>query len=836
MKPRILIMTVITLLALTAVGEDISSMGLFGSLVKANFSIADLEKDAQSGNPDAQCALGFCYMTGLNTPGDFNKGIEWIDKAAQQGYQFAMGMMGMFYMEGDDSDLAERDSLGIKLQPDNKKACDYFRQLPVRTTDYMSEMKRTITWVWPIGPSNFFSVPWGKDEKEYLKELEQEASTGNATAQYQLACYYLGYTTEWDGLDEADLEAAQKAHKEKEMYWLRRAAEQGHAAAQVQLGVNLKEDEQSPLEAMQWFKAAADQGDIGGMKNLALCYITSETPDTAQAVTLYRQAAECGDEDAQFFLANCYYLGKGVPQNYAEAFKLYQMLTLRQDNDPIFRLTNVYELLGDCYLYGHGVEKDLDKALECYQKVEKDCFDSFAYPYYQMGLYYEGKNQESKALEYYKQAADNLNLNAAAKLAGYYYDGSHGMPQDYSQAAKYYSMNISPMPDTTGWFRTIKNSIIYPFDNDTTDTIAMLPDSVELDTIAPEVEVVEEVADEDNLFDMERYADRDFYKQAMSGDAQAQLRLGKMLMQGDTTFLCSINRELAAQWLEKAALQGNAEAQYLLAQCYENNLDHMGGAEYVDDETGEYVVSDEVEKMIAQNQEKAMQWYLKAAQNGIPKAQLEVATRYYLDNNEKAALEWYLKAAQAGLPDAQNKLGDLYRDGELVKQNYSEAVKWYKKAAGQDNLQSCEALGNCYIEGTGVAKDASQGIYWLERAARGGDTSVATMLGDMYAQGESVAQDYKKAIYWYTIGASDSNTARNSLGELYRDGKGTAKNYKKAVYWFRCAAEDDCTEAQLNLSECYRNGWGVTKSTSQAKYWENKAKEETIDIIHDVEF
>ena len=392
------------------------------------------------------------------------------------------------------------------------------------------------------------------------------------------------------------------------------------------------------------------------------------------------------------------------------------------------------------------------------------------------------------------------------------------------------------MPDTTGWFRTIKNSIIDPFDNDTTDTIAMLPDSVELDTIAPEVEVVEEVADEDNLFDMERYADRDFYKQAMSGDAQAQLRLGKMLMQGDSTFLCITNRELAAQWLEKAALQGNAEAQYLLAQCYENNLDHMGGAEYFDDETGEYVVSDEVEKMIAQNQEKAMQWYLKAAQNGIPKAQLEVATRYYLDNNEKAAFEWYLKAAQAGLPDAQNKLGDLYRDGELVKQNYSEAVKWYKKAAAQDNLQSCEALGNCYIEGTGVAKDASQGIYWLERAARGGDTSVATMLGDMYAQGDNVAQDYKKAIYWYTIGASDSNIARNSLGELYRDGKGTAKNYKKAVYWFRCAAEDDYTEAQLNLSECYRNGWGVTKSTSQAKYWENKAKEETIDIIHDVEF
>ena len=837
MKRRAIIMIAIALVALSAMGVpglDTDTTPKF----KANFSMTDLERDAQNGNADAQCCLGFCNLLGINTAVDINKGLEWFEKSANQGYQAAMGIMGMFYMEGSDKDLRDRDSLGITLQPDNKKACDLFRQLPVRKKDFMNEYYRyRINYSYTSGPHSFFSVPYGKDETEYLKELEQEATAGNPTAQYMMACYYMGYSDEMDGMDVTELEAARKARREKEMYWLGLAAEQGHADAQLKLGMNLLDYEYNSVldnsEAIRWFKAATDQGDVNGMMNLANCYLTCENPDTAQAVALYRRAAECGNEDAQFFLANCYYLGKGVPQDYSEAFKLYQQLS--QQEEYYYGLANINEILGDCYLYGHGVEKNLDKAFEYYSKIKESCFDSFDYPNFQMAQYYEGKNQESKALEYYKKAADdNFNTTAASMLAGYYYEGSHGFPQDYKQAAQYYSMAIDFMPDTTGWFRTIKDSFEESFPVDTVYEIPTDADSVTIDTTA-----AVEALDESRLFDMEKYADRDFYKQAASGDAQAQLKLGKMLLEGDTAFQCITNNDLAIEWFEKAALQGNAEAQYLLAQCY-NEAYHESPKAFdvhYDAELGDYVEDDDDNDDYLVNQEKAMFWYLQAAQNGIPEAQLEVGSRYYLEGiNEKDAFQWYLKAAQAGLAEAQYNVGEFYSDGELVKQNYSEAVKWYKKAAEQGHLSSCEELGECYIDGEGVARDVNQGIYWLERAARGGRTDVATSLGKLYAEGKKVGQNYNKAIYWYTIGASSDNESRNSLGELYRDGRGTARDYKKAVYWFRRAAEDDFTEAQLNLSQCYKNGWGVKKSASQAKYWENKAKEETIDIIHDVEF
>lgn len=40
-----------------------------------------------------------------------------------------------------------------------------------------------------------------------------------------------------------------------------------------------------------------------------------------EAVRWYRLAAEQGDADGQFHLSNCYALGNGVPQDFAEGVK-----------------------------------------------------------------------------------------------------------------------------------------------------------------------------------------------------------------------------------------------------------------------------------------------------------------------------------------------------------------------------------------------------------------------------------------------------------------------------------------------------------------------------------
>ena len=47
------------------------------------------------------------------------------------------------------------------------------------------------------------------------------------------------------------------------------------------------------------------------------------------------------------------------------------------------------------------------------------------------------------------------------------------------------------------------------------------------------------------------------------------------------------------------------------------------------------------------------------------------------------AVEWYRKAAEQGLARAQYNLGCMYENGTGVAQSYEKAVEWYQKAADQ---------------------------------------------------------------------------------------------------------------------------------------------------------
>lgn len=84
-----------------------------------------------------------------------------------------------------------------------------------------------------------------------------------------------------------------------------------------------------------------------------------------------------------------------------------------------------------------------------------------------------------------------------------------------------------------------------------------------------------------------------------------------------------------------------------------------------------------------------VEWFEKAAENGNRNAQHNLAYFYYkglgTSVDYQVAVEWYTKAARQGHPGAQNNLGIMYEFGYGVKKNLSEAVKWYKMAADNGN-------------------------------------------------------------------------------------------------------------------------------------------------------
>jgi hypothetical protein len=103
-------------------------------------------------------------------------------------------------------------------------------------------------------------------------------------------------------------------------------ANAGDAAAQVAVGESYAAGTGVARDlklAAEWYKKAADKGDIGGELHLAALYRDGGKGfprDMAQAAAWYRKAAEQGDVTAQGTLGTLYSMGQGVEQSYIEAY------------------------------------------------------------------------------------------------------------------------------------------------------------------------------------------------------------------------------------------------------------------------------------------------------------------------------------------------------------------------------------------------------------------------------------------------------------------------------------------------------------------------------------
>jgi uncharacterized protein len=128
--------------------------------------------------------------------------------------------------------------------------------------------------------------------------------------------------------------------------WYRKAAEQGHADAQYKLGLCYAKGDGVPVdavEAVNWFRKAAEQGSFWGQCGLGWCYgIGNGTPkDEREASGWYRKAANQGDAGGQFRLGWCYETGCGVPKDCMESYKWYSLAATQGDEDARRRLSEV---------------------------------------------------------------------------------------------------------------------------------------------------------------------------------------------------------------------------------------------------------------------------------------------------------------------------------------------------------------------------------------------------------------------------------------------------------------------------------------------------------------
>ncbi|KAF9087262.1 hypothetical protein BGX29_000914, partial [Mortierella sp. GBA35] len=260
------------------------------------------------------------------------------------------------------------------------------------------------------------------------------------------------------------------------------------------------------------------------------------------------------------------------------------------------------------------------------------------------------------------------------------------------------------------------------------------------------------------------------------------------------------NRATAMEWFLKAANQGLSEAQYQVGLLYGSG------------------------RGVLQNHLRAAYWFLKAAEQGHVSAQVNVGLMYErgegVAQDYSKAMDWYLKAADQGHALAQKNIGYLYNEGLGVPQDYKAAMHWYLKAVQLGLVEAQVNIALLYENGRGVSRDYSKAFEWFLKAAEQGELDAQVCIGSMYEDGRGVSQDYSAASHWYSKAAQrDYADAQTRLGGLHYRGLGVPQNYSTAIGWFFKAANQQHPTAQYLIGLLYMNGHGVPQDNKAAADW-----------------
>ena len=100
-------------------------------------------------------------------------------------------------------------------------------------------------------------------------------------------------------------------------------------------------------------------------------------------------------------------------------------------------------------------------------------------------------------------------------------------------------------------------------------------------------------------------------------------------------------------------------------------------------------------------------------------------------DDDKEAVKFHRLYAEQGDAEAQFNLGQMYREGLEVAQDYKEAVKWYCLSAEQGDARAQCDLGMMYDKGQGVEQDYKEAEKLFRFAAEQGIAEAQGNLGVM---------------------------------------------------------------------------------------------------------
>ena len=315
-----------------------------------------IRKAADQDLAAAQHALGFMYQYGHGVLTDVAAAAAWYRKAANQGVASAQFLLGLIYDKGwgvrqDDTQAYMWLNLAVANAPREK------RDFAVSNRDRVAARLPPSQIIEGAEAGAFSSGPdtteiW-RPALPLAAEPWEDATAALTQDNYETAYVLFGRRADHIPADvQFDLgrmheRAKNRRNDARAIFWYRKAADQGHADAQLNLGLlhfegrgtalghyksddgtwYWKADPPDYREAEFWFRKAANQGNAYAQQDLGLMYVQEKVvrQDDAQAYMWLSLAAAnlAGKEDRDQAVKNRDIVSaKMTPAQIAEAQKL----------------------------------------------------------------------------------------------------------------------------------------------------------------------------------------------------------------------------------------------------------------------------------------------------------------------------------------------------------------------------------------------------------------------------------------------------------------------------------------------------------------------------------
>lgn len=608
------------------------------------------------------------------------------------------------------------------------------------------------------------------------------------------------------------------------------------------LNLSLKQDMDG--EAHQNFGTLIKFGELEGLVN-------------ESASTYFIKGAEMGNAWAQYNLADCYFEGDGLEQDYKQAKSWAEKVLTHPDTiTTVLCKAMAKDMLIKMYEGGLGVKQNYKKALgfhladsnwvkvaEYYDQglgVKKNA--KKAKSYYLMVFdpkkYFTEEDKE-KAVDWLQQHTTEKDTATLYALGNYY--SQKGQTEDYKLSSEYYKQSRQ--------YKSFRGASVFhqkaiefwesAANNGHVEAIRTLVDCYLQGTVvkADSVKATE------------------WLRKGVSVSNDKDL-LWMMAWHNAKGIGTPINEAEAVKWYTKAVEAGNTMAATNLGWCYENafgcETDYKKAAEYyqiaanagealginnlgfayiqgkgvsIDQEKGINLVALAIEKGYTQNI-GTLFGMLNYGQFGVtPNPQKGVEVFRSLDDKLNHTNLFCLSCLNYFTTTYPN----LATDSTEMIRRYTLALKEMRpyqlrlsETKGVLNLLENLLETNNHT----TSKDFIEALEWMRTKSQEGYSQVSEILVQLLEARPNLSTEPSEAFNIVKrLAEGGDNHWQLQMAWKYAKGIGVPVDSVKAVEWYTVAAENKHPIAAFNLAWCYENNFGCENNHETAMYWYEKSAE-----------